>query len=106
MNVLMVSHQKRGMFQGIHPSDPLWLIMKSYEAAMEGMKYEVPYSVDVYNAMYDLITLMPDNYADIKRYNLAEVELILFRNGFDFINQFEIRENSSQDYLGGEIIGI
>lgn len=106
MNELRISKDNEGMFHNLHPSDPLCLIMASYESASEFMEREVPDISEIISAMHDLYSPMSDEYGDLNRLEVMEVEAILKEYGFDFINQLNMRENSSQSYPGGEIIGI
>lgn len=111
MNILRLSRENEGMFRNLHPSDPLWLIMTSYGSATEFMENDTPSTPEILSAMHDLIDLMFADSpfgedGDVRKLTAMEVEAILFENGFDFINTVEMRENSSQHYIGGEIIGL
>lgn len=106
MNELRIHQKNSDRFRNLHPSDPLCLITASYEAASEFMENEVPDVSEIVSVMHDLYAPMSEEYGDLKKLDLAEVEAILKENGFDFINHLKMRENSSQNYLGGEIIGI
>lgn len=106
MNTLRISRENEGMFRNLHPSDPLWLIMKSYEMAAEFMENDAPSSTEILSAMHDLIDSAFGEDEGIMKFTLMEVETILKQNGFDFINTVDMRENSSQNYIGGDIIGL
>lgn len=106
MNVLEVSHKGREMFRDLHPSDPLRLIIASYESATGFMANDVPSMPEILSAMFDVYYDLLGEFPDVAKMTSMEVEVILRQNGFDFINQSKMRENSSQHYIGGEIIGL
>lgn len=110
MNTLKIlSETKRGVFENLHPSDPLYVVVESYDAAAEFMEDDVPSSQEILSAMYDVVDVMIASLGtddDIKVLKLHEIETILKQNGFDFISHMNIRENPSQSYLGGGGIGI
>ena len=106
MNTLRISNEHEGMFRNLHPSDPLSIIMASYESAAEFMRNDVPSILEILSAMYDLIDLTIGENEGTMKLTLTEIEAILRQNGFDFINMAEMRENSCQSYIGGEIIGL
>lgn len=106
MNTLRIAREKEGVFQNLHPSDPLWIIMASYGSATEFMKDDAPSSAEILSAMYDLIDAMFEEDGSVMKFTLMEIEAILKENGFDFINTIGMRENSSQNFIGGKVNGL
>lgn len=111
MNRLMIAYPQ-GRLDDLHPSDPVWFVLVCYEAAIETMLHDVPEMSEIMLAMLDLYVPTFAGDGDIASWedgalalNTCELEDILMRNGFDFIDCSGIRTNCAQTFIGGELCG-